>query len=88
MITVILENQDQGDLFVSITDLNQADSPEILKKQRINQGESRLLDIQEDGNDTGRIKWIAVRTDYPQKTAQRVVTPGPGDTVEITTFFG
>jgi hypothetical protein len=87
MITVILENQDQGDLFVSVTDLNQADAPEILKKERINRGETRLLDIQEDGNDTGRIRWLAQRTDHPQKAAQHVATPGSGDTVEITTFF-
>lgn len=88
MITVTLENQDQGDLFVTVTDLNRAETPEILKKQRINQGESLLLDIQEDGHGTGRIKWLAQRTDHPQKTAQHVATPETGDTVEITTFFG
>lgn len=88
MITVTLENQDQGDLFVTITDLNQAGDPEILKRQRINQGESRLLDIQEDGNGRGRIKWLAQRTDHPQKTAQHVATPETGDTVGLTTFFG
>ena len=88
MITVTLENQDQGDLFVSITDLNQAGEPEILKKQRINRGESRLLDIQEDGKGSGKIRWLAQRTDHPQKTAQHVATPETGDTVEITSFFG
>jgi hypothetical protein len=88
LITVTLENQDQGDLFVSITDLNQAGEPEILKRQRINRGESCLLDIQEDGTGTGRIRWLAQRTDHPQKTAKHVATPGGGDTVEITTFFG
>jgi hypothetical protein len=87
MITVTLENQDQGDLFVTVTDLNQAGDPEILKNQRINQGESRLLDIQEDGYGTGRIRWLAQRTAHPQKTAQHVATPESGDTVEITTFF-
>lgn len=88
MITVTLENQDQGDLFVTVTDLNQAERPEILKKQRINQGESRLLDIQEDSRGTGRIRWLAQRTDHLQTTAQHVATPEAGDTVEVTTFFG
>jgi len=88
MITITLENQDHGDLFVTVTDLNQADTPEILKKERINEGESRLLDIQEDGHGTGRIRWLAQRTDHPQKTAQHVATTEAGDTVGITTFFG
>ena len=88
MITVTLENQDQGDLFVTVTDLNQAAAPEILKNQRINRGEIRLLDIQEDSHDTGRIRWLAQRADQPQKAAQHVATPEAGDTVEITTFFG
>ena len=88
MITSTLENQDQGDLFVTVKDLNQAGEPEILNNQRINQGESRLLDIQEDGRGTGRIRWLAQRTDRPQKTAQHVATPETGDTVEMTTFFG
>jgi len=88
LITVTLENQDQGDLFVSVTDLNQAGAPEILNKQRINRGESRLLDVQEDGHGTAKISWFAQRTDHPQKTAQHVATPETGDTVGITTFFG
>lgn len=88
MITISIENADHGDLFVSITDHNQAGSPVIVDKKRINAGESIPLDIQEDGHDSGKILWKAQRTDNPSKTAQQTVTPGAGDTVEVTTQFG
>jgi len=88
MITISLENVDQGDLFVSVTDLNQARSPVIVDKQRVNAGDSLLVDVQEDGQGSGKITWTAQRTDHPAKTAQRTVTVGAGEPVEVTTFFG
>lgn len=88
MITVSIENSDQGDLFVSVTDLNRAGSPVIVNKARVNAGESIQVDIQEDGHDSGKILWKAQRTDKPSQTAHRTVAPNAGDTVEVTTQFG
>jgi hypothetical protein len=88
MINIILENTDQGDLFVSVTDLNVAGVPTILTDQRINESESFPLGVQEDGNDNGSITWRARRCDDDAKTAQRTVSVSTGDTVEVTTQFG
>ncbi len=88
MITVSVENVDQGDLFISITALNQAGSPVIVDKKRIKTGDSLPVDVQEDGHGWGKITWTAQRTEHPAKTAQRTVKVGAGATVEVTTFFG
>lgn len=87
MITITLENQDQFDLFVSVTDLNQAGSPAVVDKKRLNVGASMLVDVQEDSHDSGRIIWNAQRVDKPSKAAQRKASPSSGDTVEVTTQF-
>jgi hypothetical protein len=88
MITVNVDNEDQGDLFVSITDRNQPASPLVLNQVRINQAESRAVEIQEDGHGSGKITWAAQRVDHPGRTVHRTVTVSSGDTVEVTTFFG
>ena len=88
MITVNLENDDQNDLFVSVTDLNRAGSPVVLNQVRINQAESLAVEIQEDGHGSGKIAWAAQRVDHPTRTEHRTVTATSGDTVEVTTFFG
>lgn len=88
MITITLENTDQGDLFVTVTDLNQSPPTSVLTRQRINQRDDCLVDIQEDGHGNGRITWQAQRADDSGKSAQRTVSAGVGDTVEVTTFFG
>jgi hypothetical protein len=88
MITVNLENDDQNDLSVSVTDLNRAGLPVVLNQARINQGESLAVEIQEDGHGSGKIEWAAQRVDHPTKTVHRTVTVSSGDTVEVTTFFG
>jgi hypothetical protein len=88
MITITLENTDQDDLFVSVTDLNQSPPKQVLTRQRINQGDDSPVDIQEDGHGNGRITWQAERANAPNKSAQRTVSPSAGDTVDVTTFFG
>lgn len=88
MITITLENTDQGDLFVTVTDLNQSPPNPVMTRQRINQGDDYPVDIQEDGHGVGRITWQAERADDSRKVAQRTVSPGAGDTVDVTTFFG
>lgn len=88
MITITLENTDQGDLFVTVTDLNQSPPNQVLTRQRINEGDDCPVDIQEDGHGNGQITWMAQRADDIGKSAQRTVRPGAGDTVEVTTFFG
>lgn len=88
MITVNLENDDQNDLFVSVTDLNRAGSPEVLNQVRINQGDSLAVEIQEDGHGAGKVAWAAQQVDDPTRTVHRTVTVSSGDAVEVTTFFG
>ena len=87
-ITITLENTDHGDLFVSVTDLNVAGTPVIRTDQRINEGDSFALDVQEDGHSEGSITWSARRCDDASKTAKRTVSVSSGDTVEVTTQFG
>jgi hypothetical protein len=88
MITITLENTDQGDLFVTVTDLNQSPPKVVLTRQRINQRDDYPVDIQEDGHGNGRITWQAQRADDSSKSAQRTVSASVGDTVQVTTFFG
>ena len=88
MITINVVNEDQGDLFVSVTDLNRAGSPIVVNKVRINEGDSLPVEVQEDGHGNGKMTWAALRVDFPEKTVHRTVTVGSGDTVEVTTFFG
>ena len=88
MITVNLENDDQNDLFVSVTDLNRAGSPVVLNQVRINQAESLAVEIQEDGHGSGKLEWAAQQVDRPTQTVHRTVTVSSGDTIEVTTFFG
>jgi hypothetical protein len=88
MITVNLENDDQNDLFVSVTDLNQAGSPVVLNPVRINQGETLAVEVQEDGHGNGKITWAAQQVNDPTRAVHRTVTVSSGDTVEVTTFFG
>lgn len=88
MITVNLENDDQIDLFVRVTDLNRAGSPVVLNQVRINQGESLAVEIQEDGHGSGHIEWAAQQVDHASRTVHRTVTVSSGVTVEVKTFFG
>ena len=87
-INITLDNTDQGDLFVSVVDLNLAGTPTILNNQRINEGESWALGVQEDGDGNGSITWSAQRTDDAARTARHTVSVGSGDTVDVTTQFG
>ena len=87
MIGITLENDDQEDVFVSVTDLNLAGSPVILKKQRLDSGDSLPISVQEDGRGSGRIIWEAQRADDASQTARRTVTVEAGDTVDVTTQF-
>jgi hypothetical protein len=87
MITVNLENDDQNDLFVSVTDLNRAGSLVVLNQIHINQGESLAVEIQEDGHGSGKGAWAAQQVDHPTRTVHRTVTVSSGDTVEVTTLF-
>jgi hypothetical protein len=88
MITINVANEDQGDLFVSVTDLNRAGSPVVVNQVRINEGDSLAVEVQEDGHGNGKMTWSALRVEFPEKTGQRTVTVRSGDTVEVTTFFG
>jgi hypothetical protein len=88
VITIKVANDGQGDLVVSITDLNQAGSPRVLNQVRIDQGESLAVELQEDGHGSGKIAWAAQRVDHPTKTVHRTVTVTSGETVQVMTFFG
>jgi protein involved in polysaccharide export with SLBB domain len=81
MITINLENADQNDLFVSVTDLNQAGSLVVLNQVRLNQGDTLSVEIQEDGHGSGKVTWAAQRVDDARKTAHRTVMVDAGGTV-------
>jgi len=84
MITVNLENDDQNDLLVSVTDLNRAGSPVVLNQVRINQAESLAVEIQEDGHGSGKIEWAAQQVDHPTKTVQAPGVTGFGLATQAT----
>jgi hypothetical protein len=84
-IVIGLNNSDLGDLFVSVVDLNQAGSPTILDSQRINEGSSLQIAVQEDGSGNGSIQWTAQRTDDESKTAQQTVQVSSGLQIDVST---
>jgi hypothetical protein len=87
-INIALNNTDMGDLFVSVLDLNIAGTPAVINNQRINEDQSLLVSVQEDGTGDGRIIWSAVRCDDATKTAQHSTSVSNDDNVDITTQFG
>jgi hypothetical protein len=86
-IVVNLHNLDLADLFVSALDLNLAGTP-VTFNQRVNEGVTVQISVQEDGSGRGNIQWNAQRTDDPEQTAQRTVEVSEGATVDVTTHFG
>jgi hypothetical protein len=87
-INISLNNTDLGDLFVTVLDLNIAGTPSVINKQRINEDQSLLISVEEDGNGDGSITWSAVRCDDATKTAQRSISVANDDNVDVTTQFG
>ena len=86
-ITLNLHNSDLADLFVSVIDLNLGGAP-VTFNQRMNEGVTVQIAVQEDGQGQGRIQWNAQRADDPETTAERTVDVGQNSTVDVTTHFG
>lgn len=89
MQAVTFHNDDQGDLFIQVWDLNQQDDQGqpllVLQRVRLNQGADINVSVQEDGENHIRYRWWAQRADDPSKVAQH----DDDKTVEdVTTFFG
>jgi hypothetical protein len=84
-IVIGLHNSDMGDLFVSVVDLNQAGSPTILENQRIDEGSSVQIAVQEDGSGNGSIQWTAQRTDDESQTAQQTAQVSSGLQIDVST---
>ncbi|TIX97437.1 MAG: hypothetical protein E5V17_01460, partial [Mesorhizobium sp.] len=74
-ITLNLHNSDLADLFVSVIDLNLGGA-QMTFSQRMNEGVTMQIAVQEDGRGQGRIRWNAQRADDPEATAERTVDVG------------
>ena len=89
MQTVTFHNDDQGDLYFKVWDLNQQDDqgqPVLVQPQvRLNRDADMNVSVQEDGDNHVHYRWWAQRTDDASKIAQHE----DDKTVEdVTTFFG
>jgi hypothetical protein len=90
MINVTFHNDDQGDLFIKVWDLNlppdAQGQPVLVQDQvRLNQDATMNVALQEDGDGHVHYRWWAQRTDDPSKVAQHDDDKNPED---VTTFFG
>jgi hypothetical protein len=84
MISITICNDDSRDLFVTVWDLNQPGSPQTMNT-RINQGESKPLEVQEDSGGKGNLNWAAVATDdqTASHSTSSPVTPTVGEQVNV-----
>jgi len=88
VIGITLHNNERNnpqDLFVSVSDLNQAGQPVILAGQRINVDQTFSIQVQEDGNGNGNISWVAQTVDG-SKTNQGNQAVSDGATVEVASW--
>jgi hypothetical protein len=85
MIQVTVHNDDPNDLYVSVWDQNQAGSPAVWNKRRLNADEAKTIQIQPDGGGTGDIKWEAIRVDNGV-TKPGQAQPSSNDTVDVDVF--
>jgi hypothetical protein len=86
MIQITIHNDDPSDLYVSVTDLNQAGGRPVLSDERLNAGGSKSISIQEDGAGIGSIKWAAVRADDATVSKFGETKPAANDTVDVDVF--
>jgi hypothetical protein len=62
-MNITVSNDDTADLFVSLWDLNTATDAQIMDNQRLNENSSQSINIAEDGNGKGRVRWEATPAD-------------------------
>ena len=87
MINIYIHCEGSYDLYVSVFDLNTADSHKVLDQVRINADEDTKISVAEDGDGNGKISWIAVRTDDNSITRSGVEEElSEGDIVDVTVF--
>ena len=70
---VQLHNADIGDLYVTVQDLNTQNQNTVFS-DRLNIDESKDIDVREDGDGKGAVKWNASRTDDAQQAASGTQT--------------
>jgi len=82
-----LKNDDTGDLFVTVNDLNLAGEPEIVKEKRINSENQDpvFIPVQLDGDNTYSIRWRARRVDGTGEPKQQELLREDDDPVYVTT---
>jgi hypothetical protein len=88
VIGITLHNNERNnaqDLFVSVSDLNQAGQPVILANRRINVDQTFPIQVQEDGNGNGNISWAAQTVDG-SRSNQGNQTVSDGATVEVASW--
>ena len=84
MITGEIENADTDDLFVWANDLNTSDQQMVLDGVRINEHQSSVIEIQEDGNGKGRVHWRAVRANDASKVREGDCSPVSREVVPVS----
>jgi hypothetical protein len=86
MINITIKNTDLQDLFVTVVDLNQAVRGLILDAKRINKGQSMGIEVQDDGDGRGHIRWQVNETESPLTgKSGEAARLSDGDTVEVST---
>lgn len=86
--TITIKNEDLGDLFVWVRDMNVYGGPFVLNGARLNQGASRNFELQLDGSGEGRISWRVQRYDDERRQrSEEDVVVKPESTVDVTTRF-
>lgn len=62
-VNMKVENTGSNDAFVTVWDLNTANSDILLKEERINSGEFKPVTCELDGNGDANLKWQAEKAD-------------------------
>lgn len=63
MITVTLQNSDLADLFLWVYDKNKVGEPAVVSGTRLNEDDRIEIQVQENGEGEGLIRWLVKRTD-------------------------
>jgi hypothetical protein len=87
MIQIIIENQDQSDLRVTVIDLLTADGASVMNGQLISVGAQCIVMVQSDGTGYGKVQWTAISVDDMSQSRTQVQAVASSDIVYVTTEF-
>jgi len=86
MINVSIKNTDVQDLFVTVADLNVVVNQLVLDAKRINKGQAVVVELQDDSDGHGQIRWQVNQTESPLTgKSDQAKGLSDGDVVEVST---